>query len=376
MSDLPAAKGAAPFRATSATGSDNARLYGSPTYFDAEMAALRDTAWHLVATTDELARPNDWVRAHVWGTDVFVQNVRGEFRGFRNVCQHRGFPLRRAPAGSGPILCDFHAWRYDGDGVAVGVARNTELFCLSREERAAFALPRVRVETAGTLVFAAIGDAVPPLDQYLGRFAPLLRAATSKMGTSHHRWSGETQANWKLSYEVTLDDYHVQFVHPQSIGDEAIPYWGFVYEREGLHSHMLRRRTADWTFPGFWAGLEQGEYEYPGYKIHHIFPSSFLVATREALLVTTFSPLGPDRTAVNDRLFELTHNPQDEAFWDAAVRTQRQVSDEDRRISEAQQQTIGALDRAPTFGALEQRVAWFHEAYEERVGARARMANR
>jgi len=363
----------APFRAASASGADNARLYASQPYFDAEMAALRDTAWHLVATADELARPNDWVRAHVWGADVFVQNVRGELKGFRNVCQHRGFPLRRQPSGNGPILCDFHAWRYDGEGVPVGVARNAELFCLSREDKAALALPRLRVERVGTLVFAAVGDAVPPLADYLGRFGPLLRAATSRMGGSHHRWAGETLANWKLSYEVTLDDYHVQFVHPQSIGDEAIPDWGFVYEREGPHSHMLRRRTPDWTFPGFWEGLERDEYEYPGYKIHHLFPSSFLVATREAMLVTTFTPLAPDRTAVNDRLFELSHNPQDEAFWDRAVRIQRQVSDEDRRISEAQQGTIADLDRAPTFGALERRVAWFHEAYQELVGKRARV---
>jgi choline monooxygenase len=366
--------GIAPFRRPSASGDANARLYTSPAYFDAEMAVLAGTAWQFVATTSELSSANDWVRAHVFGADVFVQNVRGELRGFRNICQHRGFPLRRQPSGNGPIVCGFHAWRYDGEGVPVGVVRNAELFGLLPEERADMALPRVRVDTIGTMVFVALDDAVPPLDQYLGRFATLLRAATSRMGACRHRWSGETKANWKLCYEVTLDDYHVQFVHPESIGKTAIPAWGFLYEREGPHSHMLRRRTADWTFPGFWDNLDRNEYEYAGYKIHHLFPTTFLVATREALLISSFSPLAPGRTAMDDRVFELTNNPLDDAFWEEAARNQRQVSDEDRRISEAQQEVIADFARPATFGALEQRVAWFHEAYEALVGAHAREA--
>lgn len=369
MSDAPVT---APFRGPSASGADNGRLYTSADYFAAEMAALARTAWQFVATTGELAQPGDWVRARVFGADIFVQNVRGELRGFRNICQHRGFPLRQAASGNGPIVCGFHAWRYDGEGALVGVARNAELFALSREERACMALSRVRVDTAGTMVFATLDDAVPPLAAYLGRFAPLLRAVTSQQGALRHRWSGENKANWKLCYEVTLDDYHVQFVHPESIGETAIPAWGFLYEREGLHSHMLRRKTADWTFPGFWEGLARDDYEYAGYKIHHIFPTTFLVATREALLITSFTPLAPGLTAVDDRVFELANNPLDDAFWEAAAVNQRQVSDEDRRISEAQQAVVADFARPATFGALEQRVAWFHEAYEAVVGLHAR----
>lgn len=368
----PEVAGPAPFVNASASGSDNARLYASPTYFEAEMAALARTAWQFVATIDELSRSNDWVRARVFGTDVFVQNVRGELRGFHNVCQHRGFPLRRQPSGNGPILCEFHAWRYDGEGVPVGIARNAELFCLSREQRADMPIPRVRVDTIGTMVFVALADAVPPLEEYLGRFAQLIRAATSRMGSSRHRWSGETRANWKLCYEVTLDDYHVQFVHPESIGETAIPAWGFLYEREGLHSHMLRRKTPDWTFPGFWENLERNEYEYAGYKIHHLFPTTFLVVMRDALLITSFTPIDATRTAVHDRVFELTNNPQDDAFWENAARIQRQVSAEDGRISESQQEVIADFGRPATFGALEQRVAWFHEAYEQTAGPGAR----
>lgn len=366
--------GPPPARSSSASGADNARLYTSQAYFQAEMATLARTAWQFVATTDELARPNDWVRGRVFGADIFVQNVRGELRGFHNVCQHRGFPLRRQPAGHGPILCDFHAWRYDGEGVPVGVARNQELFCLSREERADLALPRVRIETCGAMVFAALAEAVPPLEAYLGRVVPLIRAVTAQAGASRHRWTGENAANWKLCYEVTLDDYHVQFVHPQSIGETAIPTWGMVYERDGLHSHMLRRRTPDWTFPHFWENLERGEYEYAGYKIHHLFPNTFIVAMREAVLITSLTPINEACTRVDDRIFELTGNPQDDAFWDTAARTQRQVSDEDRRISEAQQEAVAGLTRPATFGALEQRVAWFHEAYEATVGPGARQS--
>lgn len=131
-----------------------------------------------------------------------------------------------------------------------------------------------------------------------------------------HRWWGETRLSWKLCYEMTMADYHVQFGCPESIGETALPSRGPIYEREGPHSQLLRRRTSDWTFSGFRAGLERLAYE--------------------------------------------------------ATRTERQVSDEDRQVSEARQQVVADLRRPAIFGALEQRRAWCHEsvgvATRERIG--------
>ena len=361
-----------PFRAGPPSGYDAPRLYASPAYFDAEMAVLGERCWQLVGTTRELARHNDWVRARLWGRDVFVQNFRGELRGFENVCLHRGFPIRREAEGRGPPVCGFHAWTYDREGTPVGVSQNEELFGFTREEKRAMALPRIRVETAGDMVFAAWGDAAPPLADYLGRYVGLLETVGGRMGPRRFRAANATAANWKFAYEVTLDEYHVPFVHPESFRAEPIPVWGCVYERHGVHSQLLRRRTADWSFAGFWDGVARGEYEFAGYKIHHLFPNTLLAVSRGVVVLTTFVPLAADRTVVEDRLFEVEGDPFDDAWWDATAKGQQEISAEDRRISEAQQEVAAQMRRPPVFGALEERVAWFHDAYGELVGAEAR----
>lgn len=364
------AQAAAMFDRPGAT--DNRRLYADEAYFNAEIAVLADTAWCFIGTTDEWPNTNDWLRASVWGDDVFVQNVAGDLRGFRNVCQHRGFPIRRGGSGNGPIICDFHAWRYDGEGRLVGIARNEELFGATREDRAQRPLAPIRIETVGSLVFAAVSDAVPPLAEYLGRYHALLAAVTARTGAMRHRWTGEAAANWKLYYEITLDDYHVAFVHPGSLGAEVRDACFLTYERSGAHSRMFARRTADWAFPGFWEAVERGEYEFAGYKIHHIFPNLFLVAGREQVLLTRLTPRALDRTRLDDWVFEVTDHPRDEAGWADYVALQRRVSAEDQEACGAQQEAIADFARAPVYGRLEQRLAWFHDSYETLVGARAR----
>jgi len=360
----------APAEVHSASAPWDGSIYTSPQYFAAEMEALAASSWQYLCTTDDLANNNDWVRRKVFGIDLFVQNFKAELRGYHNVCQHRGFPLRREPRGNGIVQCAFHAWTYNRDGVPMGVARNEELFGLSREQKQDLALPKVRVATVGRFVFVALADSVPPIEEFLGRYAALFRTLSAHIRSPRHRWTGRTQANWKLCYEVTLDDYHVAFVHPSSGWD--IPAWGCVYEREGHHTHLLRRRTADWQFATFWDDIHRGEYEFRGHKIHQAFPNLLLAAGQRMLLLTLFSPVAPDVTEVEDIIFDLEGDEVDEPWWEDLAKGHRQVSDEDRMVAESQQETIGQFARRPTLGALETRVGWFQDSYEALVGAEAR----
>lgn len=362
---------ATPFRGLPPSSFDGPTLYADPAYFEAELVTLGERCWQFVGTTRELARPNDWLRARVFGRDVFVQNYRGELRGFSNVCQHRGFPIRRKAEGRGPATCGFHAWTYDADGAAIGVSRNEELFAFSREEKQALCLPRVRVEEVGGFVFAALSEDISTLETYLGRYAVLLRTIGAHMGERRFRATNKTQANWKLAYEVTLDEYHVPYVHPESFRAEAIPVWGCVYERDGWHSQLLRRRTADWSFADFWDNAARGEYEFAGYKIHHLFPNLLIAISRGLVVITSYVPTAVDGTTVEDWLYAITGDPFDDAWWITTAEGQQVISGEDRRISEAQQ-SIAREMPCPVFGALEERVAWFHDAYDEAVGMLAR----
>lgn len=230
----------------------------------------------------------------------------------------------------------------------------------------------MRVAAVGRFVFVALRPSVPPIETFLGRYGALLDAVSRRMGGLRYRRNGPTKANWKLSYEVTLDDGHVSFVHPTTLGATPAPLASAFYDREGHHSHMFGRRDADWNFATFWDDIAEGKHDFTGYKTHHLFPNMFVVTSYRIVLITLFSPRGPAETEVDDLIFELQGNEGDEAWWEALCGNRQEVSAEDREVSESQQETIAQFARPPIFGAMEKRVAWFHQTYEALIGAEAR----
>jgi hypothetical protein len=93
--------------------------------------------------------------------------------------------------------------------------------------------------------------------------------------------------------------------------------------------------------------------------------------SRGLVVVTSYVPTAVNRTTVEDWLYAIASDPFDDAWWTATSEGQQVISGEDRRISEAQQSVAREMPR-PVFGALEERVAWFHDAYDEAVGLHAR----
>lgn len=330
--------------------------------FAAEQRALARACWTLVGITDELAGEDAWIRRTVFGADVFVQRFAGELRGFHNACAHRGFPLRREAAGVGPVKCGFHGWAYNRDGVPVTIPRNAELFGLSREQREALALPSVRVDVIGRFVFAALGDA-PPLDDYLGPYADIVRATAAALGPVVLRDSAVMAADWKRHVEISLDDYHLSSIHGTTFGaGDPLPLHSAVYRRDGRHSCYLKRRDPDWSFDGFWRDVAGGVMDRTGYKIFNLFPGIVLATMRDVCIASTVVPLSAERARVDNYVLAWREAPltDDAAAQISAYFTT--VFREDREACERWQ--TGSPDRA-VLGKLEERVAWFREAYAE-----------
>lgn len=339
--------------------------------FATEQRALAEACWQLVGLRSDLAHPNSWIRRPLFGTDIFVQNFAGELRGYRNVCAHRGFPLRLADAGVGPVQCSFHGWVFNRDGVPTGIPRNAELFQISREQQKALALPEVRVEAIGQFVFASLSPTAPPLAEYLGPHADVWRAIDSGLGTVIHLESAITTANWKRHVEITLDDYHLANVHPTTFGagGEAELH-RFFYQRHGRHSCFLRRRDPDWTFESFWADVRRGVPDPTGYKIFNAFPCSLIATSADICVAWVAAPLTATSTRVDLYLIPWTHVPIEGEARQALIDFNIKVAGEDRRACEAWQTTVDQLAHPPVLGALERRIGWFREAYAELVGAR------
>lgn len=333
--------------------------------FSDEMAKLRRCCWQFYCLVDELPGDNDFVRKMILGRDVFVQNFNGLLRGFHNICSHRGFPLRCAESGRGIVRCGFHGWVYDADGVPRGIPRNTELFQLDPAGQEALGLTPVRLERVGRFLFVALSEECAPTPEYLSPFIPLLEALSATANRIVLRTTTVARANWKLAYEITLDDYHIQMVHPTTFGaGDVRPAWRYVYERAGWHSSLLTRRDRDWNFDSYWQDLISGIVDNTGYKVHQIFPNLLVSVEPTTLNVCAYRPLDADHTQVDLRHFDWKANP----LSDQRVRELQEgvlaIESEDRSAVEVLQATRERPTRPDgPLGGLERRIGWFREAY-------------
>src|SRR5262249_11899476 len=91
--------------------------YVSDSQYRDELDRVFGPAWHLVATTPDLARPGDFVTADLLGHPLLLRNMEGEIRAFLNVCPHRHSRLTDVARGSSPRLrCQYHGWEFNAEG--------------------------------------------------------------------------------------------------------------------------------------------------------------------------------------------------------------------------------------------------------------------
>jgi phenylpropionate dioxygenase-like ring-hydroxylating dioxygenase large terminal subunit len=346
--------------------------------FAAEMDDLARGTWQFFCSTDELSASGDWVAKTVLTRPVFVQHFEGRLRAFLNICSHRGFPLRCAGRGNSIVQCGFHGWVYDALGVPTGIPRNAELFALDERDRRALALPSVRVETIGRFVFVALSDEAPELRTYLGPLASVFEACSARVNRLFYHHDFETHSNWKLAWEITLEDYHLQMVHSNNFGSgEPRPLYRYVYQRHDLHSSLLTRRDPDWKFDSYWSDLQRGVVDHTGYKIHQAFPNLLAALEPNSLNVCIYTPLDSERTAVELRFFDWADNILSDERVQSLVAVGEAVQLQDQHAIETLASAASSWgQRRDVLGRLEERIGWFRESYSRFRGSTDQRRNR
>jgi phenylpropionate dioxygenase-like ring-hydroxylating dioxygenase large terminal subunit len=362
---------------------DWARSMTDPQAFRREQDRLSHL-WTFLGLTRDVARDGDWFRASLATRSVFVQRFGDELRGFENRCAHRGYPLRNADKGNGPIVCGFHHWRYDQAGRALGIPLCEELYGVIPRELDAKLNP-IEIATCGSLVFgrfppsSALPGATESLQDFLGLGVPIL-AAMSQMPAAPIYISNPVKANWKLCLHITFDDYHGVAVHPATFGKLGyLRRYNITYARFGLHSCSINQPDPQ-ALEKMAAECRDGTFRSANYRIFQIMPSLILAHFRSDrqfwfCLVQQYVPVAHDRSVIRAWLypapFPADRSPLDErtrALTDPLRRLLvahyfRKIAREDHEVCERIQEIAHQLDAAPIIGALEERIAWFEESY-------------
>lgn len=339
-----------------------------------EEQAMLGHCWTLLGITPDLKGDGDWFRTTLGGRSIFVQRFGDAIKGFENRCAHRFFPLRTSEKGNGPIICGFHHWHYNRDGDAVGIPNCLELFGTNPHGVGA-KLVTLDIGTCGSLIFGRFpgGNRSESLEDYLGEGFPILEAMCTMPGRLQ-RWNDRIAANWKLSMEITMDDYHIVAIHH---GKTYAKNSEVAYFRFGRHSAHFKGHND--TLASMSAACRENRYTPTDYRIFNIFPN-LAVSVFDArpywfCHVQRFAPMSPSQTHYSAWLFQ-TGFPAKERRLD---RWMRPVSDvvrahlvchfarktvaEDRRACEQMQTMAHQFGSSPIIGSQERRIEWFEEAY-------------
>jgi phenylpropionate dioxygenase-like ring-hydroxylating dioxygenase large terminal subunit len=360
-----------------------ARTLSDPQAFAHEQRCLRYT-WTFLGFTGDVAKDGDWFRALLATRSVFVQRFGSELKGFENVCAHRFHPLRTKDKGNGPIVCDFHHWRYDKDGLAIGIPRCQENFGTVSRALGAHLAP-IEIATCGTLIFGRVPapEKREPLEDFLGPGFAILEFL-SRPAHKSLAMSQALAANWKLGLQISFDDYHPVAVHPTTFGKSGyLERAKLTYARFGVHSAFI---TSDrpGVFEEMSAACANASFRPTCYSILQILPHFLLALFRTdgenyTCCIQHFAPLAHDRTLFRAWLYPAPIAV--EGRWTARLWRQlgepfrrplvsyyaRRVMREDNRICEGVQTVAHQIERPPYLAALEERIGWFEQSYRRLI---------
>jgi len=339
--------------------------------------------WTFLGLAHDVACDGDWFRASIATRSVFVQRFGEQLRGFENVCAHRFHPLRQQPKGNGPLICGFHHWQYNREGLAVGIPLCTQVFSKPPHELGARLQP-IEIATCGAMIFGRFPstDATQSLAEYLGDAFPILEAMarTTPQPLYVER---SIRANWRLNMHITLDDYHGPPVHPSTLGRHGyIPSMSMRrYFRLGTNSAYLFSDDPD-CFDKLLNGCRDGSYRSEHFFVFQILPD-LVIAHVDAdrpfwfCNIMQYSAVAHDRTTFRSwsypapfvadfSWFARTTRPITDFFRRPIyLHYFKRVVNEDMAVCEKIQEVAHQIDKAPLLGLQEERIAWFEEGIRD-----------
>ena len=188
------------------------------------------------------------------------------------------------------------------------------------------------------------------------------------------------EANWKLCYHISLDDYHSPAVHPTTFGKRG--YMGrkaFRYFRFGSHSAFFPGGDEN-ALQDTISAMKEGSYRAVRYRIFQIFPNLLIALFRAHgqhfyVNVQQYVSVAPGQSQLRSWYypapFEREQGPLARVWSKVSdpIRTHvveyyiRKLHSEDNEVVERLQRFATQQGGWPRIGYAEERIKWFEETY-------------
>jgi len=320
-------------------------FYTSQAFFEWECANILAKGWYCLGREDEITRSGDYFTTTVLGEPlVVIRNKAGEINVLSNVCRHRGMPVAQGMGNAKRLICSYHAWTYDHDGVLLRAARM---------ENAGFdpkncALPRITSEIWNGFIYANLSENPPSLASQLGDLADMLAPYEPENFRIIHRESEVWQVNWKCLVENFMEGYHLSVVHPKTLHE----YTPTGLSRKGPSAAAFTSYFANYpdsATPRGMGGAGLGKEQRQRSSLFSIFPCQ--VASQAATLLVSLSlmPIAVNQVEVSWTMSTFGNDLDDDTLA-SRIALWQEVNREDREKLEAMQ--VALSSRYATSGPL------------------------
>ena len=222
--------------------------YISNEFMDLEWEGIWTKTWLFTGIESDLAEVGDFFVYDIGRESIVItRDEEMKISAFYNVCQHRGNKIVTIESGSfNKVSCPYHGWTYSLNGKLEHVP-DRELFKggVPCEEHS---LKPVRVSIWAGLIFVNMDEKSSSLETFLGPIIDQLKPYKfEKMNLVKHQTVSLLETNWKTVRDNFLEQYHVDFIHPQHASfvdccDAENDLWPFGHTRTMVTSPVINPR--------------------------------------------------------------------------------------------------------------------------------------
>lgn len=349
-------------------------------YFDDQTAAdERDLVFAalpaIAAHSSELRESGDFVTKDCLGTPVLlIRQDDGTVGAFTNVCRHRGARLELQTSGNRKLFsCRYHQWCYRRDGGLQAIPFPDGFAEVDRSRHGLVALPVD--ERHGLIWTVPTPGAELDITDYIGpQISHELDVSGIGSAVLFREQVFELTMNWKFVMDGFLDTYHLQFLHPDTVG----PFFHTnVHAFDGFEENSrlsVARKTIDSLRGRELSAINPNNYIITNYMI---FPATLLVTEPAHFETWTIlpHPTRADRCQVTLR-FLVQHQPEteeerrlQERNWDLLIRAAQY---EDWDVAKSIGDNLPRSHVAQTvYGRNEIQAQHFYNQLERRLQRRA-----
>jgi len=317
-----------------------------------ELAVLRRLAVPFCPSA-ALREPGSYVAREAAGVPILaVRGEDGQVRAFRNACRHRGAELASGMGCAKTFVCPYHGWTYRLDGRLHRVPHEHGFPDLDKRSHG---LAPVLAQERSGIVFVTQRAQANEHDP--GEGLGDLIGSEQELIDTH---DDETEVNWKVSLEGSIEGYHIRFGHRDT-------FYPYGYDNLNVVEHCGRNSRVTFPFRRIekLADVPNAERRVEGRLtyVYHLFPNALVTVLSRHTILVVLEPVAVDRTRMI--AYSLANTGGDPAAAESAKRDAEFVNQtgapEDRELVESIQRSMGSgANEFFTFGHFESAIVHFH----------------